>query len=243
MAALLACCSVHAGTAAPDAAVSHLSAAGLWRMLPPADGPVHVSLLTGNGRKRRAGIVIHRPPSLCPDELTQRSGIWVTRPARTLRDLRRTAPPALSQRALRKALDLRLVSDAENRDRSDLTRSELERMFLALCRRHRLPVPEVNARVTVRPRRPASRSSAGAGSARPVTYEVDFLWRDARLIVEADGFRHHGHREAFEADRARDAALHALGFRVLRFTYRQVRESPHEVAMTLRAVLEDRSVA
>jgi hypothetical protein len=29
----------------------------------------------------------------------------------------------------------------------ELTRSELERRFLSLCRRHRLPTPEVNARV------------------------------------------------------------------------------------------------
>src|SRR5688500_7185230 len=110
MAAQLACCSDHAGAAAPNAAISHLSAAWLWRMLPPTDGPVHVSLLTGNGRKRRPGIVIHRPPSLSSDELTRRSGIWVTKPVRTLRDLARGASPSLEQRARRRALDLRLVS-------------------------------------------------------------------------------------------------------------------------------------
>ncbi len=108
-------------------------------------------------------------------------------------------------------------------------------MFLRLCRRHRLPVPEVNARVVLLPI-----GSTRASGRRPAVYEVDFVWREARLIVETDGFRHHGHREAFEADRARDAALQGLGFRVLRFTYRQVKESPHDVAVTLRTVLEDR---
>jgi very-short-patch-repair endonuclease len=42
------------------------------------------------------------------------------------------------------------------------------------------------------------------------------------LIIELDGREHHAGPEAFEADRRRDAALHALGYRVLRFSYRQV---------------------
>jgi very-short-patch-repair endonuclease len=99
----------------------------------------------------------------------------------------------------------------------DLTRSELERLFLRLCRRHRLPSPEANAH---------------AGP-----FEVDFIWRDLSLIVETDGFRHHGSRAAFESDRARDARLQALGYRVLRFTYRQVREAPEAVVASLRSVI------
>jgi very-short-patch-repair endonuclease len=59
----------------------------------------------------------------------------------------------------------------------------------------------------------------------------------SRVIAETDGFRHHGSRAAFERDRARDAALQALGYRVLRFTYRQVRDEPGRVAARLRAVL------
>ncbi len=50
-------------------------------------------------------------------------------------------------------------------------------------------------------------------------------------------FRYHGHRAAFEADRARDASLQSLGYRVLRFTYRQVRNEPSQVASALRTLL------
>jgi very-short-patch-repair endonuclease len=132
-------------------------------------------------------------------------------------DLHRFAPQALFQRALRRGIDLRLVSQDELGPNLDLTRSELERMFVRLCRRRRLPDPEVNARVD--------------------RYEVDFPWRSRRLIVETDGFRHHGTRAAFESDRARDARLQSLGYRVLRFTYRQVRDSPAEVAEALRRVI------
>jgi very-short-patch-repair endonuclease len=90
-------------------------------------------------------------------------------------------------------------------------------MFLRLCRRRRLPKPEVNARVG--------------------GFEVDFLWRAQCVIAETDGWRHHGTRIGFELDRARDAKLQAHGYRVLRFTYRQVSGSPGEVAETLRKVL------
>src|SRR5690606_4245003 len=52
---------------------------------------------------------------------------------------------------------------------------------------------------------------------------VDFLVGE-RLVIEIDGYKHHGDREKFEADRHRDALLSALGYRVLRFTHKQVFE-------------------
>jgi very-short-patch-repair endonuclease len=99
----------------------------------------------------------------------------------------------------------------------DLTRSELERRFLRLCRRHGLPKPEVNVRV---------------GS-----FEIDFLWRDRSVVVETDGYRFHRGRVAFESDRARDAELKLLGYDVLRFTHRQVAWEASLVARTLRTLL------
>ena len=183
---------------------------------PPAGDPIEVTVPTHSGRSRHRGIAIHRSVTLTSELTTRRSAIPVTRPARTLCDLRRTVPPGPFQKAARRALDLGLVSPAALGPDPDLTRSELERMFLKLCRRHRFPSPEVNARVG--------------------PYEVDFLWRELALIVETDGFRHHGSRAAFESDRARDAHLQALGYRVLRFTYRQVRESPAAAVASLRIV-------
>lgn len=50
---------------------------------------------------------------------------------------------------------------------------------------------------------------------------VDFLIGE-RLVVEIDGSIHHHGPEAFEHDRRRDAALAVAGYRVLRFSYRQV---------------------
>jgi very-short-patch-repair endonuclease len=55
-------------------------------------------------------------------------------------------------------------------------------------------------------------------------YEVDLLWRPQRLAVEVDGYTYHATRAAFERDRRRDAELVALGYRVVRLTWRQIVE-------------------
>jgi very-short-patch-repair endonuclease len=51
--------------------------------------------------------------------------------------------------------------------------------------------------------------------------DVDFVLGE-RLVVEVDGRRFHDTASQFERDRQRDAALSEQGFRVLRFSYRQV---------------------
>ena len=201
----------------PGAALSHRSAAELWRMLQPNGGPVHVVVPGIGGRGRRQGIRLHRCSSLPSSAVTEELRIRVTSPARTIRDLRRTASVDDVRRAIRAAQFRGLALGDEATRETELTRSELERRFLSLCRRYRLPRPEVNTRVG--------------------RFEVDFLWREKRLIVETDGWRAHGTRWSFEEDRARDVQLQLLGFHVLRFTYRQVLEEPAAVAATLRELL------
>ncbi|HWR86426.1 MAG TPA: DUF559 domain-containing protein [Rhodoglobus sp.] len=63
---------------------------------------------------------------------------------------------------------------------------------------------------------------------------VDFLI-GVRLIVEIDGREYHVDPERFEADRRRDAAASRLGYRVLRFSYRQVMERWNEVEAAVLA--------
>ena len=52
-------------------------------------------------------------------------------------------------------------------------------------------------------------------------FRVDFLI-GTKLIVEVDGAEYHTDPERFESDRRRDAVLSRLGYRVLRFSYKQV---------------------
>lgn len=204
---------------APAAVLSHRSAAGLWRLLDPVAAPVHVSIPSDAGRARRAGIRIHRRAALDPSALVVRNRIPVTSPGQTLADLHLVIAPAELRRAVRQAEVLGLPTGSE--DRPDPTRSELEERFLALCKRHRIPPPEVNRHV-------------GA-------FEVDFLWREARLVVETDGYAFHRGRSHFESDRRRDLALRRLGYDVMRLSYSQVVGEPGQVAASLRAALPDRA--
>jgi very-short-patch-repair endonuclease len=71
-------------------------------------------------------------------------------------------------------------------------------------------------------------------------YEVDFHWPDQRVVVETDSWRHHGDRTAFERGRALDAHLQRLGFRVLRFTHRQLIHDRTSVVAALRDLLGER---
>jgi very-short-patch-repair endonuclease len=208
MSAVLAC--------GEGASLSHRTAAELWGLLPRRNGPTDVTIPGKGGRRPRRGIRLHRSPLLTPAVTTLLSGIAVTTPARTLADLRRVATRDELGRATRQA-EVKGLPIGERGGAVDLTRSELERRFLRLCHRRRLPTPEVNVRV---------------GS-----FIVDFLWRDQRLIVETDGYRFHRGRSAFEADRARDIELKLRGYEVVRFTHRQVVDEAAGVAHTLRVLL------
>lgn len=223
MAAVLAC--------GKGAALSHLSAAELWgirrrvRRLSEADGrreprDAHVTVPGTGGRRKRSGIVLHRSSTLIADHCTRHEGIPVTTPARTLADLRPLLSAAQLNAAVREAEFLRLPIGSDLS--TDRTRTELEHRMLSLCRRHRLPWAEVNANVH--------------------GFEVDFLWREQRLIAEVDGWDSHRSRSAFEQDRARDAQLAVLGYEVVRFTWRQLTGDPAAVATTIRALISARPV-
>ncbi len=207
MAAVLAC--------GEGAVLSHLSAAALWGLLRAADGPTDVSTGARSGRALRAGIRLHRSTTLTAAMITQRRNIPVTTPARTIEDLHGTVPPHLLRRAIRQAemAKFRLGPTIE----SDGTRSDLERDFLALCRHHRLPAPEVNVKVG--------------------RWTVDFLWRRQWVAVETDFFDYHRGRVAFQDDRARELELRRRGFAVHRFSEDLVNDRPAEVAADLRDAL------
>ena len=78
-------------------------------------------------------------------------------------------------------------------------------------------------------------------NARIFGYEVNFLWRAERLVVEVDGYDAHSGRLAFERDRLKAATLNANGFAVMPVTGRQVRDDPDGVVGRLVAALTRRS--
>jgi very-short-patch-repair endonuclease len=68
-------------------------------------------------------------------------------------------------------------------------------------------------------------------------YEVDFLWRAQRLVVETDGHAAHRTGRAFERDPVRDADLIEARYRPIRITDRRLRTEPAAVARQLRRLL------
>ena len=185
-------------------------------------------------RRTRADLIVHRSATLAPEDIRHRAGLALTSPLRTLLDLATIEPTASLERAVAEALVLRLLDARLIREAaghpgakrlraaldgpdSNPTQSELERMMLRLIRDAALPPPQTQMLI--------------AG------HRADFAWPERRLIIEVDGWAAHGHRLAFERDRARDAAHTLAGWTVVRFTYRQVTERPLEVAAKLAALL------
>jgi very-short-patch-repair endonuclease len=215
MAAVLAC-----DEESRKAFLSHRSAAELWGLLSPSHGLVDVTVPGDGGRKRRVGIRVHRSRTLRPADTTRRDGIPVTSPTRTIHDLRRTRPARGGanaeqlRRAIRQASIFGLPFDDPATER---TRSDLELLFVEICRRHRLPAPDVNVEIG--------------------DIEVDFLWRRRRLVVETDSYRYHRGPAAFQRDRDRDLDLQALGFQVVRFSEQHLEDEPDRVAQTVRRLL------
>jgi very-short-patch-repair endonuclease len=65
---------------------------------------------------------------------------------------------------------------------------------------------------------------------------VDFAFPDARLAIEAEGYRWHSGRRRFANDLARRNALTAVGWRVVHVTWRDLSD-PGAVVRTVKAAL------
>jgi hypothetical protein len=221
------------------AALSHTSALALWDLRPSADSKIDVTVMTRNGLAARDGIRLRRCATTSGGQVTVHRAIRVTTIARTLLDGAAILTPAAIARTVERAeirglfdltavqhtLDLhpthrgarRLATAIDLFRDTEISRSELEVRFLALCDARGLPRPLVNHIVEGE--------------------EVDFSWPDRRLLVETDGRETHLTPQAFERDRAKDAALTVAGYRVVRFTYRQVVHDPAAVGATLASLL------
>jgi very-short-patch-repair endonuclease len=206
MAAVLVC--------GDGAALSHQSAAYLWGFLKPEGGPVHVTSPSSSGKALRAGIVLHRSPSLGRGgEVTRRERVPVTTPRRTIEDLENTIEPYLARRAKSQAEFMKFRLNLP----TDRTRSDLERDFLRFLSKHGFPRPEVNVKVG--------------------KYTVDFLWPEYKLAVETDSFDYHRGSQAFEDDHQRELDLRRMGYVVRRYTGAQLDDYPAEIVAELGEVL------
>ncbi len=219
----------------PNAVLSHRSAAALWGLLDRRAAPVEVTVPVR--LRSRPGVRAHVTRALPPRDRTRNAGIPVTTVARTLLDLAEGVSDKTLRRAVSEAHVQRRIGEDHlhkqcayahgrlgGRRLAALlgpglapTRSELEDRLLEVLLTHGLPRPAVNTRIE--------------------GLEVDFLYADERLVIEADGRRYHGHRLARESDAARQATLEAAGHRVLRVDWTSVTERAERTASRVRRAL------
>jgi hypothetical protein len=209
--------------------------------------PLEVTVLRNRNRRPSRGIIIHSEPGgIPPEDITTIDGIPVTKPARTLLDLATVEPEDVVERCLDDALRRGLVSlpfldrwlqDSRRRRHRGtatlrrlvdaratvgVTESPLETEVLKLLRSAGLPIPMLQYVVR---------------DGERFVGRVDFAYREERVAIEADGFRHHHGRQEFDRDRARANELQALGWGVLRITSKHLEEDPGAVVEWVRRAL------
>lgn len=240
---LAACLSAGKGAVA-----SHRTAARIWGLVEPEDDIIEITVPRNRLPEPRRSTV-HRSGDLLTDQTTVRKRIPVTNPLRTMVDLGAVLSPEAVEDALdaglawpslfsvaavkatlgelggrgrrgagvlRTVLEERALGDA-------VSDSKLERRMAELLRRAGLP-PTMFHYVVCTP--------AGLSLA-----EVDFAYPDVKLAIEVDGFGVHGTPRAMAKDFVRQNGLVPHGWRVLRFTWRQVVRHPEMVARAIAAAL------
>jgi very-short-patch-repair endonuclease len=208
--------------AGPGAMLSHATAAWWLGLLKYPPSQIIVS--TPRRISNHGTIVVHGRRDL---ERIWHHDLPVTTPSQTIIDFAATGPAdllrlvldvvALSRvtgvagaTALRGALRIHLPELAR-------TRSWLEQFLVAFCQAQRLPIPQMNVHVE--------------------GWLVDAHWPGTRVVVEVDGWRGHRTPAQLYTDHQRDMELRAAGYIVLRYTKRQLIESPAAVAADIRRYL------
>ena len=227
MAAVLAC--------GDRAALSHRSAAALWKIGTEPAGRVDVSVRRLSAH-RRSGLRARSRPTLRSADVTERRGIPVTSVVQTLVDLATELPDGRLERAVNEA------------DKHDLIDPEALRAALS----ERAGEPGVKRLAALLDKRTFRLSddelerlfrpiAAAAGFPVELTkewvngVEVDFYWPRLGLVVETDGLQYHRTPSAQNRDRVRDQTHTAAGLTQLRFTHWQVaREAGYVRAILAR---------
>jgi len=240
---LLRAALLHAG---PEAALSHTPALAVWG-LRALDQPLHLTVDHSLRRAGAQGLVVHRRLRFDPDstQCVRRRGLLITTLPRTLIDSwpllpvgeRRPLALEVTRRGLTTAAQLReALSERPNVGGrrllfqtldliEDGCQSELEAHGVLNVFRHRSLPPSVGQ----------YRVPLPTG-----VVKLDRAWPEAKLAVELDGARHHTSPEDRQADLARDRALAAAGWVILRFTYADVLRDPEGVRARVLEVYRTR---
>ena len=218
-------------------AASHRTAAALWRLDGFSPGVIEV-VTTSQPRPPPKGVLLHRVRTLQQADVVTVRGIPTTTATRTLLDLGAVADATFVEKALDDALRRGLTSlprlrwalqaGGKGRRGAPVLRSllrerhphdarmesPLEARLLRLIRRSRLPLPIAQFEVRRRGH---------------VIARVDLAYPDAKLAIEADGYRYHSGKTAWHRDLERRNQLMGLGWRILHVTWDDLRRHPKRI--------------
>jgi hypothetical protein len=186
--------------------------------------------ITTTSGARPYGVDVHRVAQ--PPAGMLLDGVPILMPHAVLIELASILTPPQLARALAEAEVLRLVDherlieelDGRRRVRplQELladgplrTRSPVEDEVLPLIASAGLPAPERNVRL--------------------LGWNVDFLWREAKVVLEIDSWTYHATASHYERDARKDADLALAGVAVIRATRGQVRREPAKLVARLAA--------
>jgi hypothetical protein len=102
------------------------------------------------------------------------------------------------------------------------TRSRLERLFIPLCERAGIPLPDFNVQIE--------------------GVLVDAVWREQKLVVELDGRDNHSSWAQIQNDRSKELRLRRGGIDVVRYGTRQIEEERALVEADVLAQLRRRGL-
>lgn len=224
--------------------VSHGTAAWLLGLRSWRPKEVDVIAPVEAGRKI-AGIRRRFVPPPAGDEVWRRGGVPLTSPARTIVDCAGILDPGelaglIEQAAVEGLLDvvaidrildgprrrnskrlLRAIAPWRRYRRGIKLRSRMEAKLLPLLTEAALPIPQTNAKLRL------------AGK----VYEVDFLWREQKLVVETDGGRFHDNPAAGERDSNRNRVLAEAGYQLPRLGWEDLRDRPEQTMREIARLL------
>ena len=229
-----------------DAVVSHESAGRLHRF----DGLAWINptvTVPHRHTKHFEGVHVHQSTDLADDHLVWIRGLRVTNPERTIIDLAAT----LSEARIDWVLDRALSSGSVGLE-------NLADLFASLARRGKPGTTVMRGLLekrgqdyvppdTVLEQRLLSVIESG-GLPRPTPQftppwlaptagRVDLAYPEHKLIIEGDSRKWHLLIESFETDRQRDNQAQLAGWRILRFTWRQIMEEPETIIASVTAAL------
>ena len=227
-----------------DSVVSHLSAAGLWRLPGFPRGPIELSI--NHRRKSLPPVVVRQVVYDLGADTTTVAKVPVTNAGRTLVDIAGSVTEDQLEQAVEDALRRKLASIRHikwvmngrsgkgakgcrvlKRLIDDLsvtrpTESVFETKLLQSLRKAGLPPPVRQFQIF---------------DGNRFVARVDFSYPWAKVAIEADSYSFHSGRQAWEADIDRRAAITALGWLVINVTFRQMKSDLDAVVDRVRAAL------